>query len=88
MCKQAGEGKTLPTFGYAMILLWNLFWCLLKDGSLFTVGGVYMRYYLRVNRKVRPGVIGLAQVLNRCVTHWHFYAFNRDVRGLADSVLT
>ena len=50
------------------------------------IGMVYMRYFVRVNRKVRPGVIGVAQFLNRCVTHWHFYKFTRDTRaGLANS---
>jgi len=81
MSKKANEGRTLPTLGYSLILLWNLFWCLLKDGSLGKVGMVYLRYYVRVNRKERPGVIGLAQFLNRCVTHWHFYAFTRDARA-------
>ena len=34
ICRKAGEGKSLPTLGYGLILLWSLFWALLRDGSL------------------------------------------------------
>ncbi len=80
ICTRADEGKTLPTLGYAAILLWKLSRALLRDGSLRSVGGTYLRYYLRKNRKVRPGLVGTAQFLNRCVTHWHFYRFTREAR--------
>jgi len=81
ICEKANEGRLIPTLGYGLILLWNLFWALLKDGSLGTVGMVYLRYFVRVNRRYRPGVIGFAQFLNRCVTHWHFYVFTREARA-------
>jgi radical SAM superfamily enzyme YgiQ (UPF0313 family) len=76
--KKAGEGKLVPTLGYGLILLWTLFWALLKDGSLRKIGGVYLRYFLRVNRRYRNDVVGFAQFMNRCVTHWHFYRFTRE----------
>ncbi len=79
--RKANEGRTLPTLGYSLILLWNLFWTLLRDGSLFSVGRVYLRFFFRKNLKYRPNVIGLAMFLNRCVTHWHFYRFTRDARS-------
>lgn len=77
--RKAEEGKTLPTLGYSIILFWNLFWTLFKDGSLGKVGKVYLRYS-RKQWKHRRGVVGLAMFLNRCVTHWHFYKFTREVR--------
>lgn len=81
ICRKGNEGKFLPTLGYAIILFVNLFVALLKDGSLGKIGMVYLRYFVRVNRKVRPGLIGTAQFLNRCVTHWHFYRFTRDAQS-------
>ena len=81
ICRKGNEGKFLPTLGYAIILFVNLSMALLKDGSLGKVGMVYLRYFVRVNRKVRPGLIGTAQFLNRCVTHWHFYRFTRDAQS-------
>jgi hypothetical protein len=76
-----GEGRFAPTLLYGLVLLWGLFWTLLRDGSLAKVGGVYLRYFLRVNRKYRDDVIGFAQFMNRCVTHWHFYRFTRDAQA-------
>ena len=38
ICKKAGEGKHWPTLGYGLALLWSLFWALLRDGSLTSVG--------------------------------------------------
>ena len=76
--KKANEGKTLPTLGYALLLSWSLFWALLKDRSLRKVGSVYLRYFFRVNLRYRKDVIGFAQFVNRCVTHWHFYRFTRE----------
>ena len=77
ICKKAGEGKTLPTLGYGLMLLWTLFWALLKDRSLFSVGRVYVKYFFTRNMKYGRGVVGFAQFMNRCVTHWHFYKFTR-----------
>lgn len=79
MCDKAKEGKFLPTAGYAMILFKNLLWTLVKDGSLRKLAPTYLRYY-RKARKYRKDTIGLAQFLNRCVTHFHFYRFTREAR--------
>ena len=45
ICAKAGEGKTLPTLGYGLILLWKLSRALFRDGSLRSVGGIYWRYF-------------------------------------------
>jgi radical SAM superfamily enzyme YgiQ (UPF0313 family) len=79
ICRKAGEGKRLPTLGYGLALLWALFWALLWDGSLFTVGRVYTRYFFTSSLRHRPDVVGFAQFVNRCVTHWHFYKFTREM---------
>src|SRR5262249_26782891 len=76
--KKANEGKFFPTLAYGVLLLWALFWTLLKDHSLGKIGKVYLRYFFRVNSRYRRDVIGFAQFMNRCVTHWHFYRFTRD----------
>jgi radical SAM superfamily enzyme YgiQ (UPF0313 family) len=81
ICEKAGEGKMLPTLGYGLISLWKLAKALIRDGSLRSVGRTYWRYFWRDNRKHRPGVIGFAQFMNRCVTHWHFYIFTRETRA-------
>jgi len=78
ICKKADEGKPLPTLGYGLILLWKLSWALFRDGSLGKVGTVYLRYFFRENLKYRRNIVGFAQFLNRCVTHWHFYKFTRE----------
>jgi hypothetical protein len=26
----------------------------------------------------RRGIVGFAQFMSRCVTHWHFYKFTRE----------
>lgn len=78
ICRKAGEGKSLPTLGYGLILLWSLFWALLCDGSLFSVGSVYVKNYFQRNLRHGRGIIGFAQFMNRCVTHWHFYKFTRE----------
>jgi radical SAM superfamily enzyme YgiQ (UPF0313 family) len=86
MSRRCGEGKTLPTLGYGVILFFNLLKTLIKDGSLRTVGKVYWQYFWKKSRKLRPGLIGNVIFLNRCVTHWHFYKFTRDTRaGLANA---
>ena len=79
ICRKAGEGKKLPTLWFGVGLLWSLFWALLWDGSLFSVGSIYMRYFFVRNLWHRPGIIGFAQFMNRCVTHWHFYKFTREL---------
>jgi hypothetical protein len=43
------------------------------------VGLVYLRYFLEHSRRYQSGVFGFAQFINRCVTHWHFYKFTREV---------
>jgi radical SAM superfamily enzyme YgiQ (UPF0313 family) len=78
ICRKAGEGKLLPTLGYGLALLWFLFWALLRDGSLRSVGRVYLKYFFTRNLRVRRGIIGFAQFMNRCVAHWHFYKFTRE----------
>lgn len=76
--KKASEGKLIPTAVYGILLWWKLFFALLRDGSLFSVGGVYAKQFFTRNLKLRPGVIGFTQFMNRCVTHWHFYKFTRE----------
>ena len=78
ICRKAGEGKSLPTLGYGLTLLWTLFWALARDGSLWKVGGVYARFFFTQNVVLQRGIIGFAQFMNRCVTHWHFYKFTRE----------
>ena len=60
------------------MLLWTLFWALFRDGSLRTVGSVYARFFFRQRIMTQRGIIGFAQFMNRCVTHWHFYKFTRE----------
>ncbi|MCH7728308.1 MAG: B12-binding domain-containing radical SAM protein [Planctomycetes bacterium] len=79
ICRKAGEGKRLPTLGYGLILLWALFWTLLKDGSLTSIGWVYLKYFFTRNLRYRRDIVGFAQYMNRCVTHWHFYKFTREM---------
>ena len=79
ICRKAGEGKSLPTLAYGLVLLWSLFWALLRDGSLISVGKIYLKYFFTRNLRYRRDVIGFAQFMNRCVTHWHFYKFTREV---------
>jgi radical SAM superfamily enzyme YgiQ (UPF0313 family) len=78
ICRKAGEGKALPTLGYGLTLLWTLFWALFRDGSLRSVGGVYARFFFRHKILSQRGIIGFAQFMNRCVTHWHFFKFTRE----------
>jgi radical SAM superfamily enzyme YgiQ (UPF0313 family) len=74
---KAGEGKLLPTLGYGLMLLWSLARALRKERALRSIGLVYLRYFFKVNLKYRKDVIGFAQFMNRCVTHWHFHKFTR-----------
>jgi hypothetical protein len=77
--RKAGEGKRLPTLGYGLFLLWSLFWVLFWDGSLFSVGNVYVKYFFTRNLRHRGDIVGFAQFMNRCVTHWHFFKFTREM---------
>jgi radical SAM superfamily enzyme YgiQ (UPF0313 family) len=70
--------SSLKTLAYGFILTWNLLWTLLRDGSLIKVGGVYLRYFFEHNTRYQRGIIGFAQFMNRCATHWHFYKFTRE----------
>jgi len=78
ICRKAGQGKRLPTLAYGLVLLWSLFWALLRDGSLLSVGTVYVKYFFTRNIRHRRDIVGFAQYMNRCVTHWHFYKFTRE----------
>ena len=75
--RKASEGKFLPTLSYGLILLWKLVNELVRDGSLGSIGKVYLRYFGK-SRKYRRDTIAFAQFMNRCVTHWHFYKFTRE----------
>jgi radical SAM superfamily enzyme YgiQ (UPF0313 family) len=76
--KRANEGRSLPTLLYGLVLLWNLVSALLRDRSLWKIGAVYLRNFFQRNLRVRRDIIGFAQFMNRCVTHWHFYKFTRE----------
>jgi radical SAM superfamily enzyme YgiQ (UPF0313 family) len=75
---KANENKAMRTLAYGLILVWNLFWTLFKDGSLKEVGLVYCRYFVEHSRRYQRGIVGFTQFVNRCVTHWHFYKFTRE----------
>lgn len=79
--RRANEGRALPTLFYGLILLRNLLWTLWCDGSLTTNGWAYVKIFWAYNRRYRATVIGFAQFMNRCVTHWHFYKFTREGTG-------
>jgi hypothetical protein len=53
---------------------------------LTSVGWVYVKYFFSRYVKYRRGIIGFAQYMNRCVTHWHFYRFTRE--AIADRLRT
>jgi hypothetical protein len=72
---RANEGKALPTLVYGLLLLKSLVVALIKERSLTTVGRVYLRNFFQRSLRVRADIIGFAQFMNRCVTHWHFYKF-------------
>jgi len=78
ICRKAGEGKTLPTLGYGLALMWSLGLALWRAGAVTSVGRVYLSYFCSRYIKYRRGIVGFAQYMNRCVTHWHFYRFTRD----------
>lgn len=76
--KRANEGKAFPTLLYGLLLLWKLFLTLVKERSLTTIGAVYLCNFFQRSLRVRADIIGFAQFMNRCVTHWHFYKFTRE----------
>src|SRR5262249_15865147 len=78
MFTKANERKATRALGYGLVLMWKLFWALLKDGSLREVGSVYLRYFFKQLRRYQSSVFDFAQFMNRCVTHWHFYKFTRE----------
>jgi hypothetical protein len=78
MLRKANEHRKMRALVYGVILIWNLFWTLFKDGSLKKVGVVYWRNFVEHRRRYQRGVFGFAQFANRCVTHWHFYKFTRE----------
>ena len=75
---RANEGKALPTLVYGLLLLKTLVPTLIKERSLTTVGAVYLKNFFQRSLKVRADIIGFAQFMNRCVTHWHFYKFTQE----------
>ena len=79
MCAKSGEGKSLPTLAYGLMLWWSLTWALWRYGALWSLGRVYLKYFFTHSLKYRRDIIGFAQYMNRCVTHWHFYRFTREV---------
>ena len=79
ICRKAGEGTFLATLVYGLALFWALFWALARDGSLFSVGRVYAKFFITQNLRHRRDLVGFAQFVNRCVAHWHFYKFTREV---------
>ena len=78
ICIKANEGKNIPTLAYGLILLWNLLRALIKDGSLRSVGSIYLGYFFGRSVSHRNDIVGFAQYMNRCATHWHFYKFTRE----------
>ena len=75
---RANEGKAWPTLVYGLLLLRSLIVALIKERSLMTIGAVYLRNFFQRSLRVRADIIGFAQFMNRCVTHWHFYKFTRE----------
>jgi len=78
ICRRAKEGGRLPTLAFGLMLLWALFRALVRDGSVLSVGRVYARFFLSRRILGRRGIVGFAQFMSRCVTHWHFYKFTRE----------
>ena len=78
ICIKAREGRKIPTLIFSSLLAWNLFWALLKDGSLGSVGRIYFRYFFERSVGYRNDIIGFAQYVNRCAAHWHYFKFTRE----------
>jgi len=72
---KASENSTLRTWVCGVILTWNLFWTLVREKRLRSVGQVYWRFFRQQRRLYQKGVLGFTQFANRCVAHWHFYRF-------------
>jgi len=79
MFELANQNRTMRALGTGLIAAWNLFWTLSQDRSLRKVGLVYLRYFVEHSRRHHSGIFGFAQFINRCVTHWHFYKFTREM---------
>lgn len=75
---KANERKIIRTLIYGLILTWNLFWALVKDKCLKTVGAAYLRLFWQHRRLYQKGITGFAQYVNRCVAHWHFWKFTEE----------
>ena len=78
---KANEGNKFKTLVYGMILTWKLFWTLVKERRLASVGRVYWRFFWRQRRLYQKGVVGFTQFVNRCVAHWHFWKFTEEGTG-------
>jgi radical SAM superfamily enzyme YgiQ (UPF0313 family) len=76
--KKANEGKALPTLLYGLLLLQRLVVALIRHRSLRSVGAVYLKNFVKRSLRLRADIIGFAQFMNRCVTHWHFYKFTQE----------
>jgi len=74
----ANEQKTLKTLAYGLILTWNLFWTLVKEKRIRTLGNVYWHFFWQQRRLHQKGIVGFAQFVNRCVAHWHFWKFTDE----------
>jgi radical SAM superfamily enzyme YgiQ (UPF0313 family) len=75
---KAHEGKILKTLVYGLILAWNLFWTLLKEKRLKSMGTAYWRLFRQHRRLYQKGIVGFTQFVNRCVAHWHFWKFTDE----------
>ena len=76
---QGRRGQTTADAGVWPGLMWSLFFALLKDGCAI-LGWLGVReVFLHGRAALSPRIIGFAQFMNRCVTHWHFYKFTREL---------
>jgi len=75
---KASEQRNIKTLIYGLLLTWKLFWTLIREKQLRHVGAVYWRFFWRQRRRYQKGVVGFAQFVNRCVTHWHFWKFTEE----------
>lgn len=62
MLRKANEHRKMRALVYGVILIWNLFWTLFKDGSLKKVGVVYWRNFVEHRRRYQRGVFGFARI--------------------------
>ena len=75
---KANERKIIRTLIYGLILTWNLFWALVRDKRLKTIGAAYWRLFREHRRLYQKGITGFTQFINRCVAHWHFWKFTEE----------